>query len=212
MHTNFDKLPEGKKFKILQACVDEFAEHGYREASTNKIVKKAGISKGILFHYFGSKRNLYLYILEYAVRQFIEALYPELDNLPSDIFDRLMELSIKKIKVSYENSKIFKIIMFAYLDTPLDIKKDIEKVYTKLYSQFIPKLLEGIDTSKFRKGIDAQKVMKVIMISLDGLSNKYINELKKAGPENNLNKMKEVVDEIKEYLEMLKYGVYEKQY
>jgi len=197
--------------KILQVCVDEFAEHSYKEASTNEIVKKAGISKGILFHYFGSKKNLYLYILEYAINHFAKALLSELDNLSSDIFDRLIEWSINKIKISYENFKIYKIIMSAFLDTPIDVKVDIEEMSTRLFSQLMPKFLEGIDVSRFKKGIDAQKVMQIIMISLDGLSNKYINELIKIGAENSLNKMEEIVEEIKEYMEILKYGVYERK-
>jgi len=197
--------------KILQVCVDEFAEHSYKEASTNEIVKKAGISKGVLFHYFGSKKNLYLYILEYAINHFAKALLSELDNLSSDIFDRLIEWSINKIKISYENFKIYKIIMSAFLDTPIDVKVDIEEMSTRLFSQLMPKFLEGIDVSRFKKGIDAQKVMQIIMISLDGLSNKYINELIKIGAENSLNKMEEIVEEIKEYMEILKYGVYERK-
>lgn len=211
MHANFDNLPAEKKMKILQVCVDEFAEHSYKEASTNEIVKKAGISKGILFHYFGSKKNLYLYILEYAINHFAKALLSELDNLSSDIFDRLIEWSINKIKISYENFKIYKIIMSAFLDTPIDVKVDIEEMSTRLFSQLMPKFLEGIDVSRFKKGIDAQKVMQIIMISLDGLSNKYINELIKIGAENSLNKMEEIVEEIKEYMEILKYGVYERK-
>jgi len=211
LHANFDNLPAEKKMKILQVCVDEFAEHSYKEASTNEIVKKAGISKGILFHYFGSKKNLYLYILEYAINHFAKALLSELDNLSSDIFDRLIEWSINKIKISYENFKIYKIIMSAFLDTPIDVKVDIEEMSTRLFSQLMPKFLEGIDVSRFKKGIDAQKVMQIIMISLDGLSNKYINELIKIGAENSLNKMEEIVEEIKEYMEILKYGVYERK-
>nr|WP_316047273.1 helix-turn-helix domain-containing protein [Planococcus glaciei] len=38
----FINLDDKKKQKILDAALQEFAEHGYQQASTNRIVKKSG--------------------------------------------------------------------------------------------------------------------------------------------------------------------------
>lgn len=46
------------------AGVSEFAEYGYENSSTNRIVKKAGISKGSLFKYFPTKEDFYFYVLD----------------------------------------------------------------------------------------------------------------------------------------------------
>ena len=40
-----------------------------KKASTDDIAAKAGISKGLLFYYFHNKKELYLYLLEYATRR-----------------------------------------------------------------------------------------------------------------------------------------------
>jgi len=45
-----------KRDRILNAAIEEFASFPFEKASTNHIVAKAGISKGLLFHYFGSKQ------------------------------------------------------------------------------------------------------------------------------------------------------------
>ena len=50
MYESFENLPEDKKKRIIEASIEEFAKKGYEKASTNNIVKTAGISKGILFH------------------------------------------------------------------------------------------------------------------------------------------------------------------
>jgi len=55
----FLALPEEKQAAILDAAATEFADHGYDKASTNRIVSAAGIGKGMLFYYFGSKLELY---------------------------------------------------------------------------------------------------------------------------------------------------------
>ncbi|MBC7338085.1 MAG: helix-turn-helix transcriptional regulator, partial [Clostridia bacterium] len=57
-------LPPDRREKLLEAAIREFAEKGYGGASTNAIVREAGISKGLLFHYFGSKKDLFLAALD----------------------------------------------------------------------------------------------------------------------------------------------------
>ena len=42
----------GVKEKILNVAIAEFAQNGYKAASTNIICKKANISKGLLYHYY----------------------------------------------------------------------------------------------------------------------------------------------------------------
>lgn len=46
-----------KKDQIAASALKEFAEKGFEQASTNTICKEAGVSKGLLFHYFGSKKK-----------------------------------------------------------------------------------------------------------------------------------------------------------
>jgi AcrR family transcriptional regulator len=48
------------KTKIMESAVREFARHGYEAASLNVICEKGDISKGIIYHYFYSKEDLYL--------------------------------------------------------------------------------------------------------------------------------------------------------
>ena len=74
MSDKMDALPEDKRRKILQASLNEFAAHGYLGASTNRIVAAAGISKELLFHYFGSKKKLFLYVLDYTIRHLTEKM------------------------------------------------------------------------------------------------------------------------------------------
>lgn len=63
LFSKFLNLNPEKQDRILNAALKEFAQKGYQNASTNEIVKEAGISKGLLFHYFNNKRICtYFYI------------------------------------------------------------------------------------------------------------------------------------------------------
>ena len=56
----FLKLNPEKKKRILEAAYNEFSRNTYDNASTNRIVKEAGIGKGMLFFYFNTKGFVYI--------------------------------------------------------------------------------------------------------------------------------------------------------
>jgi Transcriptional regulator len=63
----FEKLDEEKRLNILRSALSVFADKGYQDASTNKIVEGADISKGTLFYYFKNKEGLYYYLIDYSL-------------------------------------------------------------------------------------------------------------------------------------------------
>lgn len=52
MNNKFFDAAKEKQDRIINAALQVFAVNGYRHASTDEIVRIAGISKGLLFHYF----------------------------------------------------------------------------------------------------------------------------------------------------------------
>lgn len=97
LYQAFMNLTEEKRQAIINAALREFSLNNYATASTNKIVSNANISKGILYHYFGSKKNLYLFLYDYTTTKFSEALNRQIDLAEPDIFKRYEQ--IMKIKI-----------------------------------------------------------------------------------------------------------------
>jgi AcrR family transcriptional regulator len=58
------RSPEAKQRQLLDAARELFAELGYEATSTFQIARRAGVSEGILFHHFGSKRGLFARLAE----------------------------------------------------------------------------------------------------------------------------------------------------
>lgn len=56
---------DGREAALAAAC-EVFARHGYRKASMQDIARAAGMSKSVLFKYFGTKENLYRAVFRYA--------------------------------------------------------------------------------------------------------------------------------------------------
>lgn len=64
MNERFFDLPQEKRRRMMNAGYRVFAQNSYKKSPMSEIAEAAGISKSLLFHYFGNKRGLYLFLWE----------------------------------------------------------------------------------------------------------------------------------------------------
>lgn len=92
MKETFLNLKEPKKTRIIEACFDIFSRFGYERTSTDRIIAAAGISKGGLYEYVDSKKELFLFLADYAFGEIYGHLNSRIREegrkLPSDILER----------------------------------------------------------------------------------------------------------------------------
>ena len=62
MNEKFNSLSDERKKKIINGAMKCFSIHGYGKASMADIAKEAAVSKALLFHYFETKKDLFLYL------------------------------------------------------------------------------------------------------------------------------------------------------
>jgi len=91
----FEKLDPQKQEAILAAAADEFAARGFEGASLNRIIERAGTSKGALYYYFDDKADLLATVAEQAVKRVLaETDFPPLESLTKvDYWERVREAS-----------------------------------------------------------------------------------------------------------------------
>lgn len=92
MNEKFFDLKKEKQDRMINAGLRIFALNGYRHASTDEIVREAKISKGLLFHYFGSKAGYYAFLYDYSTRFAILELTGEIRSGATDYFALQREL------------------------------------------------------------------------------------------------------------------------
>lgn len=206
----FESLPEEKRMKIINACIEEFGLNGYEKASTNAMVRKADISKGLLFYYFGNKKNLFMYMFNYSIEYLINKYFLIEDDQPADLFDRLIWISMVKIRMIYENPMMSRLVYNAITNMPHELKDDLTEKYNSIYNMHAPRiLLEGIDTSKFRKDIDPERAIELVMMCLDGVAHKYIKMYSNRPTEELFGDLEKLVNEFNKYISILKRGICE---
>ncbi len=65
----FEEIREASREKIMEAALELFANKGYQSTSITEIGRKAGISKGLMYHYFDSKEQLLRAMIDAMVQE-----------------------------------------------------------------------------------------------------------------------------------------------
>ena len=99
MNEKFFDLKRDKQDRIINAGLKVFAKHGYRHATTDDIVKEAGISKGLLFHYFTNKVGVYVFLMDYSVRFLLLELSRTVKADTKNYFELLKQMESGKLAV-----------------------------------------------------------------------------------------------------------------
>ncbi|MED4532978.1 TetR/AcrR family transcriptional regulator [Metabacillus fastidiosus] len=199
---------------IINVCVQEFAQNGYEKTSTDTITTKAGISKGILFHYFKNKKNLYLYIVDYVVKFLTEKTLEKVKEAKStDFFDRIKEIVLLKHHVTFEYFLESQLLMNIYSNPPIAVKAEVEQLFAKHIEKYggveINELYKTrlLNEESLRDGITVEKIINMTLLILEQLGNKYMN-LYKLGQFDFLKNSEPLIKELDDYIDIIKNGVY----
>jgi AcrR family transcriptional regulator len=201
-------LAPEKRQRIIDACMNEFAVHGYREASTNAMTRAAGISKGLLFHYFGSKKELFLDLIDLTAEEALLEIEARAGNLSGDLFDRLMEYGMIKLELGRKNPAFYHFLFKAFVEVDAEVMAEIQKRLQQLAMLGVDMLRKNLDWGKFRQDIDREKAFNLVVMALQGLQDQYTAKLKEL-PDAGYDLMPEIAAELNEYVRILKVGVYE---
>lgn len=198
-------MDEEKRQRIIEAGIEEFGK-GYALASTNEIVRKAGVSKGLLFHYFGSKKNLFLEVFKEATVKLQERLLSsheaDQENMAGDIFHLLTRLALIKLRLFQDEPALYQFLATAIQDSPDEIRQELQVFIDSTAEYGIGRLLDGIELSDLRPDVDPVKAIKLIQLVMDGFQQDYLRRKDLAS----LDWDKEVA-EFTEYMDILRKGL-----
>lgn len=208
MNERLESLPEEKRKNILNACLTEFAEHGYLNASTNRIVKAAGISKGLLFHYFENKKKLFLYVLDYTINQLMQKMSTYSVTLSGDFFEQIGQYALIKMRIGIEEPEMYHILYDVYVNLPKEIKDELMQRYGQILSDSRKDFIMTMDKTRLREGITAEMAVNLIIDFLDGYYQRNIELFKTKTPDELLAYINDMLDDIMGYLNIIKRGLY----
>ncbi|MBQ6888267.1 MAG: TetR/AcrR family transcriptional regulator [Lachnospiraceae bacterium] len=175
MNSKFFDLAKEKQDRMINAALKVFAENGYKGASTDDIVKEAGISKGLLFHYFSNKIGLYTFVYDYSTRYMMLELTSEVDSKETDFFEIYKQMEMAKLQVlknypymqEFLNRAMYEDVHEAILAIE-DKRSVLKECYEKIQNQ--------IDFSVLREEVDIDRLVKMLDLTIQGIMAEHFRQ------------------------------------
>lgn len=126
--------PEARKKQILDAAVEVFGQKGYGTATVSEIGEKAGLSSGSVFHYFGSKKELFREAIRSCASELRAAMLR--GNPPADDIKTFVKMASRNFILFLLEHPMRVKILFHSPDTlgDPDMKFEYRRVLEDLYA------------------------------------------------------------------------------
>ena len=199
MNDKFFNLKREKQDRFINASLKIFSEHGYQKASTDDIVREAGISKGLLFHYFGSKLGLYEFVYNYSTKLLMMEYSSLISGDKIDFFEmqKQMELAKRNVMISYPYMSVF--VGKAFREESFDVLS-VSAARMDQYSEELASIYARADISGFKEGVDPSAILKMCIFVADGVLNEHF--------QNGKIDAEAYYAEVVSYLDVLKQNLY----
>jgi TetR/AcrR family transcriptional regulator len=195
-----------KRDALLTVAMSKFAKNGYKKTTTDEIIVEAEISKGLLFHYFGTKKDLYLFLFQYAVSTILQEYYAQIDMKERDLLKRLRNAFLLKLKLTHKYPAIFNFVATAFFEKDPAVAGKIHKVADELYYDAHHEIVKDIDPSLFKENMNIQKSVEIILFTLRGYSESQASPEKCV--EDYSNEHERYIKEMDEYIAVLRTAFY----
>lgn len=160
------------KRKILDSAIIEFGKSNYTDTSINAIAKRGDMSKGIIYHYFKDKDDLYLACIKECfskVIEFFEDREIEIKNIEKDI-KKYVEIRYEFFK---ENTDFNNIFINALLHPPKHLVKEIEEIKIEFDEYNINYYKRVLANVKFRKNISMEDAIEYFTMFQESFNNYF---------------------------------------
>lgn len=153
--------------KLLDITFDEIYQNGYNASSVDKILKKASMNKGSLYHFFKSKKELVLCVVEEKLSKYIEEKYSKLLNYDENICEEIIKLIKNREDYDYKCGCRVNNLIQELSSVDKDFQLALEKVYFRFENIFEQALNKAVNNGEIRK-TDTKALAMYIVASIEG--------------------------------------------
>ena len=158
-----------KKEQILSSALTVMTSKGYFGSTMDDIVKESKMSKGAIYHYFDSKKEVYLAVIDYWERKYTTILGQEVNEQNSSLN------ALKKLFQTFAKQLEKDPTPFQCLSTfwsisrhDDDFKKSMQKVYNR-FQKFVELIIiQGIENKEFKK-VNPKIASLSLILNIEGI-------------------------------------------
>jgi AcrR family transcriptional regulator len=150
----------------MAASIALFAEKGYAGTSVREIVDRAGVTKPVLYYYYGSKEGTFRAILKHATMLQDMILKEALESTGSAL-QRLMTLYRRSYQGVMENKNLFMMIHNLIFGPPQSVPAyDFEKYHRRMIETIKKIYTDGVATGEMVQA-DPEEVSLLVLGLID---------------------------------------------
>lgn len=142
-----------RKSQLLDLAIALFGDRSYEEISIDEFAKRGGISKGLLYHYFPSKRALYVAAVTHAADRLLEETKVEQESARPGRYDALRQGLSAYLRYVEEHAAAYAFLLRSGVGSDDEVAAIVEETR----SRFAARVGEGI-------GLDAEDVEGRLLI------------------------------------------------
>lgn len=160
----------GARERLLCAALTLFNEKGYAAASVREIVEKAGVTKPVLYYYFGSKEGIYLELMESSY-QIMDSMAARACSVAGSAQEKIVQFCGDLFDISIERLPMVRLIYAIYYGPPQGTPKFDLDVFPARLTEVLQHLVStGMNDAELeRNSVEdvARAVMAVVTSTIN---------------------------------------------
>ncbi|MBP8644834.1 MAG: TetR/AcrR family transcriptional regulator [Syntrophobacteraceae bacterium] len=205
----FSKLENDKQQRILDTAIEEFARHGFRQASVNRMVQSLGIAKGSIFQYFGNKEGLFQVIFNYAVEMVRRSLRQvKQETAESDFFERIRKSLLAGIFFIERHPRIYQIYLKMIFQEDFPLRTAFLQQVHLFSAEYLKPVVErGLDRGELRRDLDVDMTVFFLDALMDRFLQAYCVSFLDAGAGLYQASPTQLEKKVDEFIRLLQHGI-----
>jgi TetR/AcrR family transcriptional regulator len=205
----FKNLENDKQQRILETAVEEFASHGFRQASVNRMVQKLGIAKGSMFQYFGTKEGLFHLVFDHAVELVRRSLRQvKQATAETDFFERIRRSLIAGVHFIDQHPTIYRIYLKMIFQEDFPLRAEFLQQVHLFSAEYLKPLVEsGIASGNLRRDLDVGATVFFLDALMDRFLQAYCVSFLDAGSGLYQAPPREMDQRVEEFIQLIKRGM-----
>lgn len=165
------KQPDQTRQRLLESAFAEIHRNGFRGASLETILKETGVTKGALYHHFGSKAKLGLAVIEEMVRPFVETNWKpvqEEENIVDAAIALTRRLTAERNTLALKLGCPFNNLIQEMAPLDEDFRAALNGILQDWRDGMIEGLRLGQRRGQIRSDIDAEATADFVISAVEG--------------------------------------------
>jgi len=154
--------------RLIEATFEEVFSNGYTGASLANILKRADTKKGSMYHYFSSKKEMVLAMIEEKIMLRIQNNWDKLANSDSNIIDLLINILNDTKNWDLQKGCPLGNLLQESLNNDEDFAKILNEIVQEWKVLFSKILEKAVKNEELKKDLDIESFSTFLIANLEG--------------------------------------------